>query len=38
MFSILRLLEREAGVSRPALGTYELAPEHMDPWAEPREG
>ncbi|MCL8385860.1 hypothetical protein [Xanthobacter aminoxidans] len=38
LFSVLRLLEREAGVSRAALGTHELAPEHLDPWADPREG
>lgn len=38
MFSVLRLLEREAGVSRPALGVHELAPDHLDPWADPREG
>lgn len=37
MFSVLRLLEREAAVSRHALGTHELAPEHLDPWADPKE-
>lgn len=35
MFSVLRLLEREAGVSRAALGVHELAPEYLDPWADP---